>query len=311
MSGIVLGTMYFGTSISEKVSYDILDRYIELGGEWLDTANCYSFWRSDSGFGGQSESLLGRWMTARRCRDQVKLSSKVGAEPISPGSFPHSVEGLKHGVVLNAIDDSLARLQVDSVDLYWAHMEDRTVSPSLLCDTFNEMVLLGKTSRVGLSNHPAWYAAAANEYARSNEMTPFSALQLRESYIHPRPDVKVDGENHVNGMMTPESKDYAGYAGVALWAYTPLLTGAYEHPERPLPKAYDHPGTYCRLIMLNYWARELQLKPSQLVVSYMLSQDPVVTPIVGVSSVEQLEMAMKASEYQLPDEVRVALDSVS
>ena len=103
-------------------------------------------------------------------------------------------------------------------------------------------------------------------------------------------------------MMTIESKDLAERCGLDLWAYTPLLTGAYEHPERPLPEAYEHPGTHNRLTALRTWSDRLAMKPSQVVLAFLNAQQPVITPIVGVSSVAQLAEAVEATRFSLPEE---------
>ena len=306
---MALGTMHFGTRLPASQSREILDAYLDLGGQWIDTANCYAFWGAETGFGGQSESVIGQWLVDRGVRDQVRISTKVGAEPTRPHGFPDSVEGLGKDVVLRAIRDSLRRLQTEHVDLYWAHMEDRGQSVSDVAETFGELVAQGLTPRIGLSNHPAWYAAAANVYAQQQGSARFTALQLRESYLHPRPDVPVEGEDHPHGMMTIESKDLAERCGLDLWAYTPLLTGAYEHPERPLPEAYEHPGTHNRLAVLRTWSERLAMKPSQVVLALLNAQQPAITPIVGVSSVAQLTEAVEATRYALPEEALEELNA--
>ncbi|WP_315583993.1 aldo/keto reductase [Actinomyces viscosus] len=299
---MALGTMHFGTRLPEARSREILDAYLDLGGLWIDTANCYAFWGSETGLGGQSETVIGRWLTDRGVRDRVRISTKVGAEPTRPHGFPDAVEGLGRDTVHRAIRDSLHRLQTEQVDMYWAHMEDRTQSIPDMVATFGDLVAQGLSARIGLSNHPAWYAAAANVYAQQRGSARFSALQLRESYLHPRPDVPVAGEDHPHGMMTAESKDLAGRCDVELWAYTPLLTGAYEHPERPLPEAYEHPGTHNRLAVLRKWSGRLSMKPSQVVLALLNAQQLAITPIVGVSSVAQLSEAVQATRLTLPEE---------
>ena len=91
---MALGTMHFGTRLPAAQSREILDAYLDLGGQWIDTANCYAFWGSESGLGGQSETVIGQWLADRGVRDQVKISTKVGAEPTRPHGFPGAVEGL-------------------------------------------------------------------------------------------------------------------------------------------------------------------------------------------------------------------------
>lgn len=305
---IVLGAMHFGTKIPAGQAHDLLDAYVDLGGEWIDTANCYAFWGSDTGHGGQSETVIGEWLASRGNRDRVKISTKVGAEPLRPGSFPDAVEGLAQSVIHEALGRSLTRLHTDRVDLYWAHKEDRSQPISAVTDAFGSLVTAGLTINLGLSNHPAWYLTAANAHASHTGYPIFQAAQLRESYLHPRPDIEVEGQDHPNGMMTPETRDCASFFGISLWAYTPLLTGAYEHADRPLPAAYDHPGTHARLQALQKWATELGVKPSQVVLAWLLAQDPTVTPIVGVSSPTQLREAIEATTMELPSDALTELD---
>ena len=307
---MALGTMHFGTRLPTAQSREILDAYLDLGGVWIDTANCYAFWGSETGLGGQSETVIGQWLADCGARDQVRLSTKVGAEPTRPHGFPDAVEGLGKDTVNRAIRDSLQRLQTERIDMYWAHMEDREQLVADVAETFGDLVDQGLTVRIGLSNHPAWYAAAANVHAQQRSAARFSALQLRESYLHPRPDVQVEGEDHPHGMMTIESKDLAERCGLDLWAYTPLLTGAYEHPERPLPQAYEHPGTHGRLAVLREWADRLAMKPSQIVLALLNAQQPAITPIVGVSSVAQLAEAVEATRFTLPEEALEELNTV-
>ncbi|MDO5619324.1 aldo/keto reductase [Kocuria sp.] len=300
---MALGAMHLGTKIGYADSCGILDAYVEAGGVWIDTANCYAFWASASGYGGQSETLLGDWIASRNAHEHVRLSTKVGAEPCTPGGFPQDVEGLGQRVVQAAVHQSLNRLRVEKIDLFWAHMEDRSQSISQVTSTFGELVTRGLVSEIGLSNHPAWYAAIANTYAKQSSTPEFTALQLRESYLHPRPDIPVEGEDHPNGMMTAESRDYAARAGISLWAYTPLLNGLYEHPERPLPAAYEHPGSHIRLARIHRWASGLGIKPSQVVLAWLTNTLPQIMPVVGCSTPAQVREAIEATSMTLPTEV--------
>src|SRR6476619_5894191 len=119
---LVLGTMYFGTRTDEATSYALLDRFVQAGGRILDTANCYSFWASPTGHGGQSEELLGRWLAANPgVRDELLIATKVGVEHTEDGG----IEGLSAAVIERESARSVERLGVDTIDLYWAHGEDR------------------------------------------------------------------------------------------------------------------------------------------------------------------------------------------
>lgn len=301
MTIFVLGAMFFGTKLDERTSFELLDRFVDAGGTTIDTANCYAFWVHPSGHGRTSEELLGRWLKARPgMRDRIRLSTKVGAEPVTPGSFPDGREGLGAPVIKAGIEGSLRRLGVDHVEMYWTHMEDRSVPLEETVGALNELATAGLVGRLGASNHPAWRVEAARRIALANGWTPYDAVQLWHTYLQPRPGASVPGKEHEFGRTTPEVLDHVRTEGMELWAYSPLLEGAYTRPER-LAEAYDHSGTTARLAALDSVAQELNATRHQVVLAY-LAADPVIRPIVGVSSVAQLDEAVAAYRLTLtPD----------
>lgn len=305
---LALGTMYFGTRLDEAASFAQIDRFVERGGVWLDTADCYSFWTDPSGHGGQSEAVIGRWLRANpEAAKSVRLSTKVGVEPTDDGP-----EGLSPAVVRAGAEQSLERLGVDRVDLFWAHGEDRTVPMSSVVDSFAELVENGTTTRIGLSNHPAWRVQQALDLADARGLSPFTALQLRDSYLSPRPDVRPEGQDHPFGMVTDETRDFVlahqGSPGMDLWTYTPLLLGAYDRADRDFTPAYDHPGTRSRLAALNAVANELDVPPSQVVLAWLVGGDLPVIPIVGGSQVAHLDSAIDGARLTLTEQQRRRLD---
>src|SRR5688572_11303015 len=200
---LVLGAMMFGTTIDEDTSFALLDRFAERGGVWIDTADCYAFWASESGQGGDSERLLGRWLAARPgVRERVKIATKLGAEPLWAGSFPARKQGLSARAVRQAFAGSLDRLGVDSVDLLWLHMEDRTTPIEETVDALAELTSAGLTARVGASNHPAWRVERARAHARRIGSTPIDALQHNSTYLRLRPG--TNPTNHAFGVLSDE-----------------------------------------------------------------------------------------------------------
>lgn len=304
---LALGAMLFGTRIDERDSFTLLDHFVDHGGVWIDTANCYSFWLDDTGVGGQSEEVLGRWFRARPgVRDRVRISTKVGAEPRAGGAWP--AEGLSPAVVRRGIEGSLRRLQTDHVDLLWAHKEDRETPIETTAEAFGELVRDGAALRIGASNHPAWRVERARAHARMLGLAPFDSLQLRESYLHPLPDAPVPGEDHPHGLLTPESRDYAAEAGLEIWAYTSLISGSYDRADRPFPAVYEHGGTAARLDALARTATELGVPRGQVVLSWLIGGHPRILPILGGSTVEQLDNALAGAALELTPEQRTALD---
>ncbi|NNG41298.1 aldo/keto reductase [Flexivirga sp. ID2601S] len=306
---LVLGAMYFGTRSDEKDSFALLDRFVERGGRTIDTANCYAFWASDTGAGGQSEAVIGRWLAANPgLRDELTIATKVGQEPVTPGVFD-VVEGLSAPVIAREVERSRERLGVETIDIYWAHGEDRATPLEETVEAFGRTVQSGAVHRLGISNHPTWRVERARALAAAQGLEPFSLLQLTTSYLRPRPDVAVPGKDHRFGFATDETMDYVASNGLELWAYSPLIQGSYDRSDRPFPDAYRHPGSDARLATLHEVADALDATAGQTVLAWLLHSDPPVRPIVGVSSLEQLDQALAAAELPITTEQLDALDA--
>lgn len=314
VSRLVLGTMYFGTRTDEQTSRALLDRFVDAGGTTLDTANCYAFWSDASGHGGQSEVTLGRWLAADGSRrDRVEVATKVGVEPLDvPRADGATVEGLSADVVRAGCEASLSRLGIDAIDLYWAHGEDRGTPLEETVEAFGSLVQAGSVRRLGVSNHPTWRVERGRWLARERGLEPWSALQLTTSYLQPRPGAAVEGKDHRFGFVSDETVDYVSeHPEVELWAYSPLVQGAYDRADRPFPEPYDHPGSTRRLAVLDAVAGDHGVPRSVVVLAWLLAARPQIRPIVGVSSVEQLDSALQVADVDLaPDEV-AALDAPS
>jgi aryl-alcohol dehydrogenase-like predicted oxidoreductase len=299
---LVLGTMYFGTRTDEATSFALLDRFVQAGGRILDTANCYSFWSSPTGHGGQSEALLGRWLAANPgLRDELVIATKVGVEPTDDGG----TEGLSAPVVEREAARSRERLGIEAIDLYWAHGEDRSTDLEETVAAFGGLVRDGVVRRVGVSNHPTWRVEQARAIAGRLGVEPYTALQLTTSYVEPRPGAQVPGKDHRFGFVTDETVDYLdSHPEIDLWVYSPLVQGSFDREDRPFPDAYDHPGTTSRLAALNILARDRKVPASQLVLAWLVAKGW--KPIVGVSSVEQLDSALASDRISLtPEELGV------
>ena len=241
-SAMALGTMYFGTRTDERTAYAVLDRFADLGGRWLDTSDNYSFWTSDTGYGGQSEAVLGRWLRSNPGADML-LSTKVGAQPSHPGGFPDHVEGLAREAVRTALAGSLERLGRERVDLLWGHVEDPRVEVDELAATFGDLVAEDLVERYGFSNHPSWLLERIRGAAdRVGHALP-TAYQQRFSYYQPLPGVPVDGQPIDLGMLSEDGKDFLRRnPAVRGWVYTATLQGRYDRSDRPLSPEYVHPG---------------------------------------------------------------------
>ena len=302
VSALALGTLPFGKWVDERTSFAIMDRFAEAGGTFLDTANNYVFW--DGGTGDESELMVGRWLAARRNRDEVVVATKMGARPRTPGTGLENAEGLAGDTVRGAAAASLERLGVDHIDLYYSHIEDRGVTLEDTLGGFASLVEAGKVREIGASNHATWRLDRARAVSRANGWPLYTAVQQRYSYLRPRPGVKLPEGGHVH--MTDELFDYAASEGdVTLVAYSALLAGRYR--DKPLGEEYDHPGTTRRLEVLHEVAAELGATVNQVVLAWLLRQD--IIPLVGATSVAQLEETLGALEIKLDDDQVARMDS--
>ncbi len=304
----VLGTMHFGTKQDEQLSFDLLDRFVDAGGTVLDTADCYAFWLHESGHGGTSEELLGRWLAARPgMRDRIRISTKVGAEPVGPGVWPANREGLSAPAIKAGLEGSLGRLGVDHIDVYWTHVDDRSVPLQEVTGTLGELVAAGTVGQLGVSNQPSWRVEQARQLAAADGQAGYTAVQLAHTYLQRRPVAFVDGDFDQFSWATHHTVDHVRSEGLELWAYTPLLTGGYTRPDR-MPAEFDHPGSTARLAALDEVATDLGATRNQVVLAW-LAADQSVRPIVGVSSAAQLDEAAAGVRLELGPDHLARLDS--
>ncbi|MFF9040301.1 aldo/keto reductase [Streptomyces sp. NPDC014892] len=312
VSVLALGAMLFGSRTDERTSFAILDRYVEAGGNFIDTSDNYAFW-IDGGQGGQSEELLGRWLRSRGVGDEIVIATKLGARPLAPGtSYVDNAEGLSAEVIRESAERSRERLGVERLDLLYAHIEDRTVSARETVEGFAALVAEGTVGLLGVSNHAVWRVERARALAAAAGLPGYEVLQYHHSYLRPRTD--VPGGLWPDGTLGATTAELLSYLeaepGLTLVAYSPLLKGGYVRPET-LPSDYDHPGTPARTKVLGEVARETGATVNQVVLAWQLGGRFPIVPLAGVSSVAQLEENLGAVELELTREQRARLDAVS
>ncbi len=305
MSALCLGTMFFGTRVDEATSLRLLDAYTASGGRFLDAANNYAFWITGSR-GGESEALLGRWLQARRNRDQIFLASKVGARPRVAGGSTADAEGLGGAAIERAVEESLDRLGTDYLDLYYAHIDDRAIDLTETLAAFDRLVRTGKVRQIGCSNIHAWRLAEARGLSAARDWAPYVCVQQRYSYLQPA----LGAQLGVQVAVSDELRDYcAAHPDVALLAYSPLLAGAYSRPDRPLPPEYRGPANEARLRALASVSAALGATPSQVVLAWLLGQTPAVLPLIAASNEAQLAENLGALDVRLTAAQRATLDA--
>ena len=240
---LVLGTMYFGTRTDEATSFALLDRFVEAGGRVLDTANCYSFWTSPDrprrSERGAARSLAGRPTPACATSWSWRPRS-ASSRPTTAGS-----RGCRRRVIEREAARSLERLGVDTIDVYWAHGEDRSTRArgdgrGVRCAGRRA----ASCAALGRLQPPDLAGRAGPVIAARLGVEPYTALQLTTSYVEPRPGAPVPGKDHRFGFVSDETVDYLdAHPEMDLWVYSPLVQGSFDRADRPFPEAYDHPGT--------------------------------------------------------------------
>ena len=310
VSVVALGAMLMGTRTDEATSFAILDRYVEAGGSFIDTSNNYAFW-VDGTQGGESEALLGRWLRSRGIGGEVTIATKMGARPDAPTTtFSLDIEVQSAAGIRAAAEQSLERLGRDRIDLYYSHVPDERVEIEEQVEGFAALVADGLVDLLGVSNHWLWAVDRARALAAARGLPSYDVLQYAHTYFASRTDQptlrSADGQV---GVADGNVRSYVRtQPGLVLVAYSPLLGGAYVRGDKPLGSRFDHAGTAARRTALAEVAAETGATPNQVVLSWLIGGDTPVIPLVGASSVAQLDETLDATRLELTPEQRQRLD---
>jgi len=163
-----LGGNVFGWTATKEESFKVLDRFVDLGGNFIDTADVYSAWKEGNS-GGESESIIGEWMESRGNRSRMIIATKVAKLPTKPGLSPANIT--------SAVEDSLRRLRTDYIDLYYAHEDDEKVPQEEYLAAFDKLVREGKVRYLGASNFSAERLKSASRISMEGNLASFVALQ--------------------------------------------------------------------------------------------------------------------------------------
>lgn len=314
VSAMCLGTMYFGSRLEEKRSFEIMDAYYEHGGRFLDTANNYVFW-IDGFTGDESELTVGKWIRERNNHDQVFLATKCGVRPTGKnpdGSF--AFEGLSKKAVENAIEGSLKRLGIDCVDLYYIHVDWRWEPLEETLEVLNGLVKAGKVKHIACSNMSTWRVVEAKEISRREGWAEFVGIQNWFSYLRPRHNADM----WVQKFADDELFDYCqAEQDLTILAYTSTLAGLYawdsiydqNHPA--LNNRFFSEDNERRLLVIKEIAKARGVTPFRVMFAWMLSRKVSIVPILGVSKISQLEDNLGALDLTLTDAEIERLDNAA
>lgn len=303
VSPLCLGAMTFGEEFGfgsdVATSERILERYIERGGNFVDTANIYNR--------GHSEQIIGDWLA----RDASRRSSLVIATKFSanmhPGN-PNSGGANRNGIML-ACEESLRRLRTDYIDLYWQHWLDPFTPVEETMRALEDLVRAGKVRYIGFSDTPAWRVAQAQLIAQMRGWAPLVALQIEYSLL----------ERTVEGELMPMAREF----GLGVTPWSPLrsgfLSGKYtRHSTQPesagralFVKRNFHEAGFRVVDALLAIAKEAGTTPARCAIAWLLTRPGVVSPIIGARTPEQLEENLAALDVRLSAAQLAALDEVS
>jgi aryl-alcohol dehydrogenase-like predicted oxidoreductase len=306
VSNLCLGTMTFGAESDEEVSHAQLDRFVEAGGNFIDTADVYS--------AGESERIIGRWFAKRPpdVTEPMVLATK-GRFPLDDS--PNGA-GLSNRHLTRALDNSLRRLGTDSIDLYQLHAFDAwTPLEETLC-TLDNFVRAGKIRYWGLSNFTGWQLTKAVHLARQRGFTPPVTLQPQYSLL----------VREIEWEIVPASLD----AGLGLLPWSPLgggwLSGKYKRDQRPSGatrlgddpnrgmEAWDRRGTertWNVVDAVQKVAEDRGVSMAEIALAWVTDRPAVTSTILGARTVEQLETNLKAADLHLTEAEVAALDEAS
>ncbi|HEY8042580.1 MAG TPA: aldo/keto reductase [Polyangiaceae bacterium] len=297
VSRICLGTMNFGPETEEADAHRIMDRAVEAGINFFDTANVYG-WGENK---GKTETIIGRWFAqGGGRRERVALATKVYAPMVDvPNGGRLSAYHIRR-----ACEDSLRRLQTDHVDLYQMHHVDRETPWDEIWQAMELLVAQGKVIYVGSSNHAAWNIVQANETARSRRSLGLVSEQSLYNLAARTIELEVVPACRAYGVgILPWSPLGGGLLGGALKKASEGRR-ASERIQKAIDKHRPQLEAYEKL------CAELGEKPADVGLAWLLHRPGVTAPIVGPRTMEQLEDALHAEKLKLSDEVMRKLDAI-
>ncbi|MDE3096426.1 MAG: aldo/keto reductase [Chloroflexota bacterium] len=304
VSDLCLGSMQFGWTTDEHSAFRVLDAYVAAGGNFIDTADIYSRW-SPGNPGGVAEEIIGRWMRQRRNRARLVIATKVRGEMWKGDDG----EGLGRAHIERAVEDSLRRLQVDTIDLYQCHWPDEKTPIEETLTVFGELIRAGKVRHIGASNYGAAQFDDALRASAGHALPRFETLQPHYNLVH-------------RSEYEAALADVCGREGIGVIPYSPLaggfLTGKYRRAA-PLPesqragRAKEHmtDAGFGVVDALTRIAEGRGTTVAAVALAWELAKPAVTAPIIGANTPQQLGDLLPAADLRLTAAEVAALDVAS
>jgi aryl-alcohol dehydrogenase-like predicted oxidoreductase len=287
-----LGGNVFGWTATKEESFKVLDRFVDLGGNFIDTADAYSAWKEGNS-GGESESIIGEWMANRGNRSQMIIATKVAKLPTRPGLSPTNIA--------SAVEDSLRRLRTDYIDLYYAHDDDEKVSQEEYLTAFDRLVRDGKVRYLGASNFSAERLKSAAKISLEGDLASFIALQNHYNILE-----REEYEKSITPVLQELEISSIPYFGLARG----FLTGKYRRGVKVDSvraagvETYQNERGWSIIDRLEQIAKTKSTTISAVALAWLRAQPSVVAPIASARTVDQLEEItpiVGLSDYELAE----------
>jgi aryl-alcohol dehydrogenase-like predicted oxidoreductase len=305
VAALCLGGNTFGWTTDQPASEAVLDAYLDQGGNFVDTADVYSRWVPGHA-GGESETALGTWMSARKNRQRVIIATKVMG-PMGPG--PNDF-GLSRTHIMEGVEASLRRLQTDYIDLYQAHWDDRETPLDETLRAFDDLVRQGKVRYIGASNYVAWRLARALWESDRRAFVRYESIQPKYNLV-----VRDEYERELEPLCLEQQIGVIPYSSLA----SGFLSGKYR-AGKDLPttarasgvqKSYMNDRGFAVLTAVEKVATKVGATPAQVALSWMVHRPGITAPIASATSVAQLEEILGAVDLKLDEESTKLLHEAS
>ena len=273
---LCLGANTFGWSSDEAQSFAVLDAYVAAGGNFIDTADVYSEWK-EGNTGGESETIIGKWMKARNNRNKIVVATKVAKLSTRRGLSPANITA--------ALDDSLQRLQTDYVDIYYSHEDDLKIPTEDTLGKYTELIGAGKIRYIAASQHSGARLQHALDTAKANNLASYIALQDHYNLMTRNPF-----ESEQQAVVIKNGLSALPFYGLAKG----FLTGKYrpgvtvESVRAEAAKEYMTPTGWATIDALDAIAKNHGASMSAVALAWLRSNPSVSAPIASARTVEQL-----------------------
>lgn len=305
VSELCMGSMQFGWTADEELSFQILNQAYEAGINFIDTADIYSRW-VDGNPGGVAETIIGKWIKEYSIpRDQLVIATKVRGRM---GSGAND-EGLSRSHIMLAAEASLRRLRTDYIDLYQTHWYDENTPIEETLSALSDLVHQGKVRYIGCSNYPAWRLIEAIWTSKHHNLSRYDSLQPHYSLVN-------------RGEFERDLADVCRIYGLGVLPYSPLgggfLTGKYRKDSMPdsqrsggVQKYFNERNWKLLELMEKIGAERGKHSISQVALAWLLSNPLVTSPIIGPRTIEQLHDNLGAAGLRLLLDEKKILDEAS